>query len=184
MEKPRKLDFDITLVTQEEMSKSDVKEFLLVVRDEGPSGILEPYSRIYSDGTKANIFIIMSVLEDGYQYKVPLKRNLTGGEAQRIVEVWAEEYDGDFDVEATTPLLRMQDLSMFDEVEIDEDYEMLAHNVENNIKHQRWVTERVSNGWRYGMVHSDKEKVCPFLIPWEQLAENNQQEWIKDYAGE
>ena len=55
MEKPRKLDFDITLVTQEEMSKSDVKEFLLVVRDEGPSGILEPYSRIYSDGTKANI---------------------------------------------------------------------------------------------------------------------------------
>jgi len=183
MEKPSKLDFDITLVTQDEMSKADVKEFLLVVRDEGPSGILEPYSRTYSDGTKANIFIVMSVLEDGYQYKIPLKRNLVGSEAQKIVDAWEEEYDGDFDIEATSPVLRMQDLSMFDEVEIDEDYEMLAHNVENNIKHQRWVTEKVNDGWRYGMVHSDKEKVCPFLIPWEQITENNQQEWIKDYAG-
>ena len=184
MEKPRKLDFDITLLTADELNSQDAKEFLLLVRDFGPKGILEPYSRTYSDGTKANIFIVMSVLEDGYQYKVPLKRNLIGDEAEAIVVEWAKFYDKDFDIEATSPVLRMQDLSIFDVVEVDEDYEMLAHGAENSIKHQRWMTEKVNDAWRYGMKHSDEDKVCPYLMPWEQLSENSKERWIKDYANE
>ena len=182
MEKPRRLDFDITLLTADELNSQDVKEFLLLVRDFGPKGILEPYSRTYSDGTKANIFIVMSVLEDGYQYKVPLKRNLIGDEAEAIVVEWAKFYDKDFDIEATSPVLRMQDLSMFDEVDIDENYEMLAHTVENSISHQRWMTDKVNEGWRYGMTQSSDDKVCPFLMPWEQLSESAKTKWIDNYA--
>ena len=111
----------------------------MVVRDAGPNGIISPYTRTYSDGAKANIFITMSVLEDGYKYQVPLKRNLTGDEAEAIVAEWVEEYDGDFDLEASSPILRMQDLSIFDNVEVDEDYEHIAFNVERNIQHQRWI---------------------------------------------
>ena len=184
MEKPRKLDFDIAIITKEELSKDDIKLFLTVVRDEGPSGIISPYTHTYSDGTKANIFIVMSVLDAGFKYQVPLKRNLTGDEAEVIVGEWMDEYDGDFDIEATSPVLRMQDLSIFDVVEVDEDYEMLAHGADNSIKHQRWMTEKVNDAWRYGMKHSDEDKVCPFLMPWEQLSENNKERWIKDYAKE
>ena len=101
MEKPRKLDFDIAIVTKEELSKDEIKLFLMIVRDAGPSGIISPYTRTYSDGAKANIFITMSVLEDGYKYQVPLKRNLTGVEAEAIVAEWVEEYDGDFYIEAS-----------------------------------------------------------------------------------
>ena len=114
MEKPRKLDFDISIITKEELSKDEIKMFLMVVRDAGPNGIISPYTRTYSDGAKANIFITMSVLEDGYKYQIPLKRNLTGDEAEAIVAEWVEEYDGDFDLEASSPILRMQDLSIFD----------------------------------------------------------------------
>jgi len=182
MEKPRKLDFNIALITKEELSKEDIKLFLTVVRDMGPKGIISPYTHTYSNGNKANVFVVMSVADDGFKYQVPLKRNLTGNEADAIVGEWMDEYSGDFDIEATSPVLRMQDLSMFDEVEVDESYETLALNAENNIKHQRWMTEHVNNGWRYGMKHSDDDKVCPFLLPWEQLSENGKEKWVKEYA--
>ena len=76
----------------------------------------------------------------------------------------------------------MQDLSMFDEVDIDENYEMLAHTVENSISHQRWMTDKVNEGWRYGMTQSSDDKVCPFLMPWEQLSESAKTKWIDNYA--
>ena len=133
MEKPRKLDFDISLVVTDELEKNDIKNFLTIVRDSGPVGIISPYSKTYSNGNKANIFIVQSILEEGFKYQIPLKRNLTGDELESIVAEWVEVFEGDFDIEASSPVLRMQDLSMFEEVELDEDYEMIAFNVENNI---------------------------------------------------
>ena len=78
MEKPRKLDFDISLVVTDELEKNDIKNFLTIVRDSGPVGIISPYSKTYSNGNKANIFIVQSILEEGFKYQIPLKRNLTG----------------------------------------------------------------------------------------------------------
>ena len=174
MEKPRKLDFDIALTVPEELSNEEIKGFLTIVRDNGPAGVLNPYSKTYSNGNKANIFILHSVVDAGYRYQIPLKRNLTGSELESIVGVWVEDFEGDFDIEASSPVLRMQDLSMFEEVEIDEDYEMIAFNVESNIKHQRWMDNQVSEGWRYGMKYDPKSKTSPLLRPWEQLSEKNQ----------
>ena len=175
MEKPRKIDFDITLVTSDELSNAEIKGFLTLVRDNGPEGIINPYTKMKSDGTKANIFIVHSVADNGYKYQVPLKRNLTGNELEVIVNEWADIFEGDFDIEASSPVLRMQDLSMFQEVEIDEDYEKIALNVENNIKHQRWMDKQVNEGWRYGMKHNVEEKTSPLMRPWEQLSEKHKQ---------
>lgn len=181
MEKPRKLDFDISLVVTDELEKNDIKNFLTIVRDSGPVGIISPYSKTYSNGNKANIFIVQSILEEGFKYQIPLKRNLTGDELESIVTEWVEVFEGDFDIEASSPVLRMQDLSMFEEVELDEDYEMIAFNVENNIKHQRWVDTQVEEGWRYGMKYDQEGKVSPLLRPWEQLSEKNQKHCIDNY---
>lgn len=175
MEKPRKIDFDITLVVDDELSNEEIKGFLTLVRDNGPEGIINPYTKMKSDGTKANIFIVHSVADNGYKYQVPLKRNLTGNELEVIVNEWADIFEGDFDIEASSPVLRMQDLSMFQEVEIDEDYEKIALNVENNIKHQRWMDKQVNEGWRYGMKHNIEEKTSPLMRPWEQLSEKHKQ---------
>lgn len=175
MEKPRKIDFDITLVVDDELSNEEIKGFLTLVRDNGPEGIINPYTKMKSDGTKANIFIVHSVADNGYKYQVPLKRNLTGNELEVIVNEWTDIFEGDFDIEASSPVLRMQDLSMFQEVEIDEDYEKIALNVENNIKHQRWMDKQVNEGWRYGMKHNVEEKTSPLMRPWEQLSEKHKQ---------
>lgn len=175
MEKPRRIDFDITLVTPDELSNEEIKGFLTLVRDNGPEGIINPYTKMKSDGTKANIFIVQSVTDAGFRYQLPLKRNLTGDELERIVKEWVDIFEGDFDIEASSPVLRMQDLSMFQEVEVDEDYEKIALNVENNIKHQRWMDKQISEGWRYGMKHNVEEKTSPLLRPWEQLSEKYQQ---------
>jgi hypothetical protein len=175
MEKPRKLDFDITLVVDEELSNEEIKGFLTLVRDDGPESIINPYTKTSSDGTKANIFIVHSVSDNGYKYQIPLKRNLTGGELEVIVNEWVDIFEGDFDIEASSPVLRMQDLEMFQEVEIDEDYESIAFNVENNIKHQRWMAQQISEGWRYGMKQNVEEKTSPLMRPWEQLSEKHKQ---------
>ena len=174
MEKPSKLGFDISLVVPEELEGKDIKEFLTIVRDNGPVGILNPYAKIYSNGNKANIFILHSVTDAGYKYQIPLKRNLTGTELESIVNEWVKDFEGDFDIEASSPVLRMQDLEMFQEVDIDDDYKMIAFNVESNIKHQRWMDNQVDEGWRYGMKYNSESKTSPLLRPWEQLAEKNQ----------
>ena len=66
-------------------------------------------------------------------------------------------------------------------VEVDEDYEHIAFNVERNIQHQRWIDSKVSEGWRYGMKHSEEDKVSPLLRPWEQLSETSQNVCIEKY---
>ena len=39
----------------------------------------------------------------------------------------------------------------------------------------------VSEGWRYGMKHSEEDKVSPLLRPWEQLSETSQNVCIEKY---
>jgi hypothetical protein len=37
--------------------------------------------------------------------------------------------------------------------------------------HERWVHEKQSKGWTYGVVRDDKKKIHNCIIPWEQLPE-------------
>ena len=46
---------------------------------------------------------------------------------------------------------------------------------------------KLNNGNRIKQPSSynqSKDKVCPYLMPWEQLSENSKERWIKDYANE
>jgi len=40
------------------------------------------------------------------------------------------------------------------------------------MEHDRFVKERLSNGWRYGEVRDLAEKTSPSLVPWEKLKED------------
>jgi hypothetical protein len=39
------------------------------------------------------------------------------------------------------------------------------------IEHERWVSERLLNGWVYGKKRDVKKKISPFLVPWNELEE-------------
>jgi hypothetical protein len=40
------------------------------------------------------------------------------------------------------------------------------------IEHERWMKERLEAGYRYGPVRDAHNKVSPYLVPWEKLAED------------
>ncbi len=48
----------------------------------------------------------------------------------------------------------------------DEQLEVLAE-----MEHQRWVAERLEEGWTYGNPRDPERRVSPYLVPWQELNE-------------
>ncbi len=55
-----------------------------------------------------------------------------------------------------------------------EEFERLAI-----LEHERWVTERLQAGWTQGPVRDVERKITPYLVSWEELAEE-----IREYDRE
>ena len=47
------------------------------------------------------------------------------------------------------------------------------------MEHDRWVNERVTNGWIYGKEKNVAERISPYIAPWEEIPEN-----IREYDRE
>ena len=114
MDKPKQIPFDITLKVPDEIDRKDVLRFVSTVKKHAPSGILAPYNRTFKSGERADIYVVQSVTDDTYLYQVPLKRNLESSEAKKIVDAWAKMYEDDFDIEATSALIPIEDLINFE----------------------------------------------------------------------
>jgi len=48
-----------------------------------------------------------------------------------------------------------------------EEIEILAE-----MEHERWVSERLLNGWSYGEIKDVDNKISPYLVPWKDLTED------------
>jgi len=44
------------------------------------------------------------------------------------------------------------------------------------MEHGRWIVERLRAGWRYGPHRRPKEKMSPYLTPWNELPDE-----VKEY---
>jgi len=55
----------------------------------------------------------------------------------------------------------------------DEEVEILAR-----MEHERWMTEKIQAGWKYGKPRDDKNKIHPDMVPWDELPETEKE---KDY---
>ena len=98
-------------------------------------------------------------------YVIPLSRNLTEKEAEKIVMVWAQHFEGDFVLEISTPYTGI-------EIEVDDEIEETTdHYCNSDIKefHQMWLTSLTESGWRYGVEYSKDNKTHPLMMPWEQI---------------
>ena len=178
MDKPKQIPFDITLKVPDDIDRKDVLRFVSTVKKHAPSGILAPYNRTFKSGERADIYVVQSITDDTYLYQVPLKRNLESSEAKKIVDAWAKVYEDDFDIEATSALIPIEDLINFDEVDVDDDYEQYLIDETVSTKHNRWVSKQIAEGWRYGMEYNEGDKVHPFLRPWEQLSQRDKQVFV------
>jgi hypothetical protein len=39
------------------------------------------------------------------------------------------------------------------------------------MEHERWVEEKLSDGWRYSPTKDLEKKTIPYLVPWDDLSE-------------
>ena len=50
-------------------------------------------------------------------------------------------------------------------------------------EHETWASEMQNKGWSYGEVVNEIEKKTPYLVPFEQLPNENK-EWNREVASE
>ena len=99
----------------------------------------------------------VSSMERLHVYDFRLYRAVTEAEAEVILKLLQSWTDKDFTMEITTS----EKYDIPGETELD----LTARN------HNRWVSGKVAEGWRYGLVFSEEEKTDPRLKPWHELTE-------------
>ncbi len=47
------------------------------------------------------------------------------------------------------------------------------------MEHARWMIERLNDGWVHGSKKDTKNKISPYLLPWERLPKDTKEYDIK-----
>ena len=162
----------IRLVLDDELKTPWPTMFWKTVEKVGPDDILHPIQTYDEIGKSITVFLRHYQDYNGdHIYEVPLNRNLTEEEAEKIVFVWEQLYDeemGDFIIETSTPYTGGQQRKS--ELFSRDQFEELAERIAKE-NHNNWMKRRVDNGWRYGLRFNKKDKTHPMIQPWEQLPE-------------
>jgi hypothetical protein len=43
------------------------------------------------------------------------------------------------------------------------------------MEHERWMHEKITNGWSYGSERNDEKRIHPSIVPYEQLSESEKE---------
>jgi len=110
-----------------------------------------------------------------HTYVVPLTRDLEAQEAQFIVQAWEYLYDDDFDIELSSTYNQATLGANIDNNMIDIDPEVRETAIVEMRKwhHNRWLHEKLREGWRYGLYFNSQQKTHPALREWDSLTESH-----------
>lgn len=164
----------------EKLDKQEIKLWYNIVKKYAPSGTVTGIQVPDQDGNLRMSLLVSRQTGNGYEYDIPLTRDLLDDELEPIVMAWAAVYPTkDFTISSTSadaeaPRQGPADTIDMDEKKYNDVCEALAKQ-----EHTKWCADRQNNGWRYGLNFSRKEKTHPLLRPWEQLSE---QERDVDYT--
>lgn len=160
----------IRLTCDEKLDGDIAKKWFSTVRNKGPESIVGSVQVEGPDNTLKNVQLIHRTVGDKHHYDVPLVRDLTGDELNRIKGAWK---DGGT-IESSAPEVKDARVQLFDGVEIPEtSYKEMCWEIAK-LQHARWVQERMNEGWRYGDRYSARDKVHPMLKPWDDLPQQYQ----------
>lgn len=69
--------------------------------------------------------------------------------------------------------LRLIGCTLLEDLEVSEPAQFTPEEIErlSQMEHDRWMRERREQGWTYGPVRDNAQKIHPDLIPWEDLTE-------------
>ena len=144
--------YHIRLKMTNELEKSDVSGIITVLK-KAVVNIFQPLE----DGT-AVIYHMGDEAINSRIYDFRLNRSVSESEAEVILGLITDWTDEDFIMEITTS----------------EDYDSIIPDGETEfdlsaMKHNRWMTDKIDAGWRYGLSFNKEDKVDPRLQPYHQL---------------
>ncbi len=137
----------IRIQLNEELDKHDITGILMVLEKSIPN-IFDVDKKEVNYHTGDNKHL--------YDFKI--ERSLTEAEGEAILQVIEQWTPNDFLLELTTT----------------EDYFLPENEYEvdlTSMKHNRWMDEKVTEGWRYGLEFNETEKTDPRLRPYHELTD-------------
>ena len=166
------IKFSITLDTTEKLSKRDMKAYLDAVKEVVPSFY---FDKLYKDGKFVNL--IGRYKNGEYKYIIPLNRDINiyhyNDICKGLDKVLTTDYTLDYSKKDTEIKQLNKDSN---------EYKQLSYFIAKYM-HNRWVHEKVKEGWRYGIHMDIQNKTNPLLVPFEQL--NDSKKTIdEDVVGE
>jgi hypothetical protein len=165
------ITFYISLVTPEPAEKSVLRDWNSTVRKKAPYGVPTILSISDDKGKPQSVGLVLRETDKGNHHIVPLTRDLTEKEAERIIEAFRDTNpDLDFDVEATVIPTYTMDKAQPSITVDQQEYADVAKAFAKK-QHEDWVKERTEQGWRYGPNVSLSDKTHPLLRPWDALPE-------------
>ena len=60
------------------------------------------------------------------------------------------------------------------DVKLPEEFSLLVEQISKNV-HEVWAETRINQGWKYGEQRNDELKTHPYLIPYENLPEEEKE---------
>lgn len=156
----------ITLRTKDELEQDVVKCWFKAVRDAAPSGTVMTIQTTDPEGNPASVCLLHRKIKDENTYLVPLVRDLTDKEAEKIVASFCKVSDVDFEIETSSANMVT---SQEEGIPLDKNHYLeLCMGIAKR-KHEDWVRERLDAGWRYGTDFNTSAKTHPLLVSWERL---------------
>tara|TARA_B110000908_G_C9952757_1_gene313305 strand:- start:121 stop:582 length:462 start_codon:yes stop_codon:yes gene_type:complete len=141
--------YHIRLRMLEELDKGDIRGVITVLKST-IAGIFQPLE----DGTA----VIYHLRDEEHVYDFRLNRGVTEEEAEVILGLITDWTEADFVMEITTS----------------KDYDIPEGETEINLtamKHNRWISNKVSDGWRYGLQYDKTALTDPRLRPYHELTD-------------
>jgi hypothetical protein len=140
--------YHIRVGMDEELSKHDITGIIKVLEKTIPNVF----------GTEEGTSVQYHTDDTRHMYDFKIERSLTEAESEVILKVVEQWTENDFLLEVTTT----------------EDYFLPENEYEadvTSIKHNRWVNNKVDEGWRYGLEFNTDAKTDPRLRPYHELTE-------------
>lgn len=161
------MEHSITLIVDNELTPQQARQWYRSVEDSVSSGLT---TSIQVD-TKA-VQMVKAKDKESVRYSIPLTRDLTNDEINKVIACFAHCCDLEFKVRGTTTSL---------DVEVDTDV-VVDHEPMLNLctkwakqKHDEWRRAKEDAGWRYGPMVSKANQTHPLLRAWEELPEEHRE---------
>ena len=154
----------IDLCVADQLDRPTARKWLETAKNNLPSGVHSPTTIMAKGHPKTSDFYITKNNQLTC-YRIPLSRDLTVEEVQKVALAWNQEYpQGDFEIDYSSSGHARAKHQEVTETGLKEIALEAARQ-----SHSSWVSDMTDQGWRYSQKFSQQQRTNPKLRPWDEL---------------